>query len=90
MTDVCKKPQRLAVEQIADAAQRGVARALEARKAAGVELSSDDVQQVSGGALPINIIRAGGIPPYMLQTLKSTQLVTNPTMPSTLNAGLAF
>ena len=54
-----KKPERIAAQMLGQAASHSVARALAARKAAGVELSEFEMQEVSGGLQPI--IR--GIPP---------------------------
>jgi hypothetical protein len=63
MSMECKKPLRVSADAVAQAAQRGVARAIEARREAGVELSADDVNEVSGGILP-KLIIAGGITPF--------------------------
>ena len=57
-----KQPQKLSSDALELAAKRGVARALDARKAAGVELSDADVQNVSGGALAAKYIINGGRP----------------------------
>ena len=44
-----RKAQQITVDEIATIAATGVARALEARQAAGVELSSEELAQVNGG-----------------------------------------
>jgi hypothetical protein len=74
-----KKPVRISMDDVARAAAAGVERALDARKAAGVELSTDEVDEVSGGAYTfgkdIGII-AGGIPnDYLLQKGFGTPVV---------------
>ena len=55
-----KTAKRLTVDEIATVAAAGVARALDARQAAGVELTAAELADVHGGSYPI--IRAGGIP----------------------------
>jgi hypothetical protein len=60
--DTCKKPLRIAREDLAKVAAEGVARAIEARKAAGVELSPDELNAVSGAIFNPGIIH-GGFPP---------------------------
>ena len=62
MSMQCKKAARVSAEVLAQAAQHGVSRAIEARREAGVELSATDVNEVSGGLAP-RIIIAGGISP---------------------------
>ena len=69
MSDVLKQPKRVMVQAIEQAALNGVARAIESRKAAGVELSAGDVDQVSGGAM-LNWQIAGG---DLLGVLKAVQ-----------------
>jgi hypothetical protein len=44
-----RKAQQITVDEIAIVAATGVARALAARQVAGVELSSEELSQVSGG-----------------------------------------
>jgi hypothetical protein len=44
-----RKAQQITVDEIAIVAATGVARALAARQAAGVELSSEELAQVNGG-----------------------------------------
>jgi len=44
-----RKAQQITVDEIATIAAAGVARALEARQAAGVELSREELSQVHGG-----------------------------------------
>jgi len=75
-----KKPVHISPTDLAEIAAKGVARAVEARKAVGVELSTTDVAQVSGGAVYL-LYRAGGIPVYPLAGL---QLGTSPSSPATL------
>lgn len=79
------KPSRIAVDDISDIARQGVSRALEARKAAGIELTQEEIGQVGGGVslsplttrqlIDFGII-AGGIfgPIDMLGKLNPTQL----------------
>jgi len=62
MSMKCKKPLRVSADAVAQVAERAVARAIDARREAGVELSAADVDEVSGGLLP-KIIIAGGITP---------------------------
>jgi len=64
MSNVSNKPERISPDALAQAAARGVERAVEARRAAGVELSSAEVNEVSGGFLP-NPILIRGIPPVV-------------------------
>ena len=56
-----KTAQRLTVDEIATEAAAGVARALAARQAAGVELNAAELADVNGGGY-ISLYRAGGIP----------------------------
>jgi hypothetical protein len=44
------KAQQITVDNIAAVAATGVARAIEARKSAGMDLSQKDLHHVSGGA----------------------------------------
>jgi len=64
MSNACNKPERISAEGLAHAAARGVERAVEARRAAGVELSSADINEVSGGAgtLAAALLYIRGIP----------------------------
>jgi hypothetical protein len=51
------KAQQITVDEIATVAATGVARALEARQAAGLELSSEELAHINGGyifAAPIS------------------------------------
>ena len=48
------------MDEIATIAATGVTRALDARQTAGVELSSEELTQVSGGAIN------GGVTPQMM------------------------
>ena len=79
------KPSRVAAENISDIARQGVSRALEARKAAGIELTQEEISQVGGGVSlsPLSTqqlidfgIIAGGIfgPIDILGKLNTTQL----------------
>lgn len=43
------KPTRVSANEMADVAAQGVKRALEARNAAGVSLTEEELDQVSGG-----------------------------------------
>ncbi|HYL17421.1 MAG TPA: hypothetical protein VEV20_01980 [Burkholderiales bacterium] len=70
MSDVLKQPKRLTAQAIEQATLDGVARAIESRKAAGVELSAGDVDQISGGAM-LNWQIAGGYPIGVLQAVQS-------------------
>jgi hypothetical protein len=63
MSKECKKPVRVHVDALVQAAHDGVTRAIEARREAGVELSGAEVNEVSGALLPRTII-AGGITPF--------------------------
>jgi hypothetical protein len=86
MSDVLKQPKRLMAQAIEQAAQNGVARAIESRKAAGVELSAGDVDQVSGGAM-LNWQIAGG---DLLGVLRAVQTpVANPVAQGANIAGAA-
>jgi hypothetical protein len=49
MKSACKKPERISADMLNQAASIGVARAVEARKAAGIELSDAEMRDVSGG-----------------------------------------
>ena len=60
MKSAIRKPERISADMLGEAASIGVARAIEARKVAGVELSDAEVRDVSGG-LTTPIVR--GIPP---------------------------
>jgi hypothetical protein len=62
-----RKAQQITVDELATIAATGVARALDARQAAGIELSSEELSQVNGGAtLPPNpsVTVYGGYPIY--------------------------
>ena len=59
---ISKKPMRIAPAELVKGVAEGVARAVEARSAAGAELSAEEVKEVSGGALSLYYYRAGGIP----------------------------
>ena len=86
MNTASKRAQKVGNDALAQAAQSGVARAIAARQAAGVELSAADVAQVSGGALVVPGIRAGGIPPLAL--LAATNPTTSPTLPGGAGFGM--
>lgn len=55
------KPQRIGKDDIAAAAAEGVTRALAAREACMRELNEQEIADVSGGALFLKGIIAGGI-----------------------------
>lgn len=55
------KPQRISQDEIAAAAAEGVTRALAARELSMRELSEQEIADVSGGALFLKGIIAGGI-----------------------------
>jgi hypothetical protein len=78
MSNACNKPERVSAEGLAQAAARGVERAMEARRVAGVELSAADVNDVSGGFLLIR-----GIPPMVnLAANIATNPAVNPALPA--------
>jgi hypothetical protein len=84
MSNACNKPERVSADGLARAAARGVERAIEARRGAGVELSPADVNDVSGGFLLIR-----GIPPMVdLAANIATNPAVNPALPAgALTAG---
>lgn len=49
MKDVSRRVTRITVEDISKVAAQGVARALEARRARGVDLTEDEMNHVGGG-----------------------------------------
>jgi bacteriocin-like protein len=55
-----RKAQQITVDAIATTATTGVIRALDARQAAGVELSNEELSHVNGGVTLPGIV-AGGI-----------------------------
>jgi hypothetical protein len=55
--------QQMTVEEIATVAATGVARTLDARQAAGVALSSEELSQVHGGLTLISVSTWGMVPP---------------------------
>jgi lactobin A/cerein 7B family class IIb bacteriocin len=57
-----RKAQQITVDEIATIAATGVTRALDARQAAGVELSSEELAQVNGGLSSITIAVLGYVP----------------------------
>jgi len=83
MSDVLKQPKKVMARAIEQAALEGVARAIESRKAAGVELCAGDVDQVSGGAM-LNWQIAGGYPIGVLQAVQSPVVaVSQPAVAAT-------
>lgn len=83
MSNACNKPERVSAEGLAQAAARGVERAIEARRAAGVELSGNDINAVSGGATLLSNILIRGIPPMVnLAANIATNPAVNPTLPA--------
>jgi hypothetical protein len=55
-----KKARQISVEELATVAAVGVARALEARQAAGVAVSAAELAEVNGGALLLRGTIMGG------------------------------
>ena len=86
MNIASKRAQKVANDALEQAAQSGVARAIAARQAAGVELIAGDVAQVSGGAFMTDFIRAGGIPP--MPFLAAVNPATNPELPGAQGLGV--
>ena len=84
MNTALKRAHKVSNDALEQAAQSGVARAIAARQAAGVELTAADVGQVSGGLFPI--IRQGGIPvdPWLV-----SGPVTNAVQPAVQGLGAA-
>ena len=68
-----KKASRITVDEIALVATTGVARALATRQAAGIELNSEELSQVSGGlaqsAIIVGPIIDGLLPAPKLPTM---------------------
>jgi len=83
MNTASKRAQKVSNDALEQAAQSGVARAIAARQAAGIELTGADVNQVSGGFFPI---RQGGIPvdPWLV-----SGPVTNAVQPAVQGLGAA-
>jgi hypothetical protein len=96
MNIASKRAQKVANDALEQAAQSGVARAIAARQAAGVELTAGDVAQVSGGAFAIDFTRAGGIPPFALVAASNPTInpattigsAVNPSLPAVQELGL--
>ena len=87
MSKACNKPERIAAVGLAQAAVRGVERAVEARRLAGVELSGADINEVSGGTVLVNPILIRGIPPMVnLAANLATSPVVSPAANLTLPA----
>lgn len=64
MFDQSKKATRITLDQAAQIAAQGVERALQARQAAGIELTAEQTEQIRGGLLLLkDPIIAGGIRP---------------------------
>ena len=59
---IMSRAHQITVEDIAAASATAVARALHAREAAGVELTAEDLNQVSGGRNNMPIV-AGAVNP---------------------------
>jgi hypothetical protein len=89
MNMASKRAQKVSNDALVQAALSGVARAIAARQAAGIELSAGDVAQVSGGAFITDLIRAGGIPPlpFLAAVNPATNPATNPELPSVQSLG---
>lgn len=79
MNTASKRAQKVSNDALEQAAQSGVARAIAARQAAGVELTAADVNQVSGGLLLPPGITTGRIPvnPWLV----GGSPATNPVLP---------
>ena len=84
MSNASKRAQTVANGALEQAAQSGVARAIAARKAAGVELTGADIEQVSGGLGAPLIIN--GSRPFDLG-LVTAQPDTNITLPAVQSLG---
>ena len=67
-----RKAQQITGGEIATVAATGVARALDARQAAGMELSSEELSHIDGGSLSELITKAGG---DLLGIMKKTGLL---------------
>jgi hypothetical protein len=65
MKAALKKPEAISADMLVQAASHGVTRAVEARKAAGVELSDCEAREVSGGSF----LFIRGIPPAAMTNL---------------------
>jgi hypothetical protein len=83
MSSACKKAERISAEMLSQAASIGVARAVEARKAAGVELSDAESRDVSGGLTLLADPWIRGYPPMVsLAATAAINPVVNPALPS--------
>jgi hypothetical protein len=92
MKSACKKAERISADMLSQAASLGVARAVEARKAAGVELSRAEVGDVSGGGLTLLAdpwIR--GYPPMVnMATAAAINPAVNPVLPAAALGAVAL
>jgi hypothetical protein len=84
MTYASKRAQRLNQDALEHAVETGVARAIAARKVAGVELTANDIDNVSGGLLFGPIINGGRLADLGLFT---TQPQTNVLSPAAQQLG---
>jgi hypothetical protein len=87
MTDTLRQPKRLLSEILRQATQAGLARAIDARKAAGLELSAGDLDPVAGG-LPL-IIKCGPLPVDGLANNPVLNPVSRATLTSVGNPAMA-
>jgi hypothetical protein len=60
------KAQQITVDEIVTIAATGVARALEARQAAGLELSSDELAHINGGSEFADLVSLGSPPSFRI------------------------
>jgi hypothetical protein len=60
------KTQQITVDEIATVAATGVARALEARQAAGLELSSEELAHINGGSISAALVSPGSPPSFRI------------------------
>lgn len=84
MKSACKKPERISAQMLAQAASIGVARAVEARKAAGVELSDAESRDVSGGLTLVCDPWIRGFPVFSV-----ANQAANPVLPAAVAGGVA-
>jgi hypothetical protein len=85
MNTAIKRAQTLAGDALEQAAQIGVARAMASRRAAGVELTGTDIDQVSGGLEMSPAIRCGG---RAVDAGLVTGPATNPVLPAVQTGAL--
>ena len=91
MNSACKKAERISADMLSQAASIGVARAVEARKAAGVELSDAESRDVSGGATLLADPWIRGYPAIVNMAANAAiNPAVNPALPSADVGGAAF